>query len=127
MKTKRWRPPFGGTPGVPLFVGAIHLRWDVESVPVHDVFLFGVVPHVHDDWLSLPRAQDRTGNLAVVGKRSDGTAGRQIERHLADPQCDVGFANRWRRWPRSRTRSHLMLAARGCVGRSPTEQASARS
>src|SRR6266540_4246483 len=59
-----------------------------------------------------------SGNLTVVGKRSDGTTGRQVEGQLTDPQRDVRVSDR-RGLTRRGTRDRLMLVACCCASRGP--------
>src|SRR5262249_38110879 len=76
--------------GRPLVINAVYLRRDVKAMPVHDVFVFGVVPDADDDGLSLPGTEERARNLTVVRASSDRSARRQVERDLPNPKGDVG-------------------------------------
>ena len=101
-------------------VGAIDLGRDVKPVPVHDVFIRGVVPHFHVEGPALPRAKQGARRLAVVADGLDHASGRDLEIHGTDTKRGIrrpreGLGGRRRR----RVGRTLMLAAGHCGRRGP--------
>ena len=60
--------------GRALFHGAIDGGRNVESVPVHDILAGAVIGDVDGDGLTFLEAQQRPGNLSVIGDGLDGVA-----------------------------------------------------
>jgi hypothetical protein len=61
-------------------------------MPVDELLVSGVVPHVDADGLADARSQQRAGHLAVVGERFHDAARGEIERELGDPQRNISVA-----------------------------------
>jgi hypothetical protein len=66
--------------------GAVGLRGQVETVPVHDIVHVGIVADLDADLAILTEAKDRAGNRAVVSKGVDNFSAGELQPQRRDPQ-----------------------------------------
>jgi hypothetical protein len=62
----------------------------VKAVPVNELLVPGIVPHIDDQWPPFRNLQERARHLTVVGQRFHGSAGTQFDRRLGDAKRHIG-------------------------------------